>query len=99
MPETPSFRVYLTEHHDGRLSGVMMRWRERWIDTPAPSGYGRDEAEVLAEVEARLHEARALGNVLQRMRRAPGHGRRGGYASHQRRSHGGQRRRQRERRH
>ncbi len=66
MAELPGFRIYLTEHHDGRLTGVLMRWKEYWIDQPPPSGYGRDEAEVQEELEARIHEARATGEDLGR---------------------------------
>ncbi len=62
----PGFRVYITEQHDGRLTGILMRWRERWNDTPPPSGYGRDEEEVLEEIEARILQARAEGDEIDR---------------------------------
>jgi ATP-dependent Clp protease ATP-binding subunit ClpC len=66
MADAPSFRVYLTEHHDGRKTGILMRHRESWLDHPPPSGYGRTDEEVLAELEAHVLVLRAQRESLER---------------------------------
>jgi hypothetical protein len=64
-------------------------------------GHGEDKLRDEHRPQQRMlkHEARAFGNVSQRVRRTPCHGLLSGHASQHCRSHGGQRRRQHERRH
>ncbi|MEM9189124.1 MAG: AAA family ATPase [Myxococcota bacterium] len=66
MADATSFRVYLTVHHDKRISGQLMRSKENWVDGPPPSGYGATAGEVLEELEARVLEALAKGENLDR---------------------------------
>ena len=44
----PSCRVFVTEHDDGKLSGVVMRRTERMLDGPPPAAWGTSVDEVLA---------------------------------------------------
>ncbi|MDY7228501.1 AAA family ATPase [Hyalangium rubrum] len=51
-----SLRVYFTTHHDGRLTGRLLPVWESLFDAPAPSAYGASEAEVYAQLEARVRQ-------------------------------------------
>lgn len=52
--KTPSFRVYFVTHHDGHLTGHLMRSINSVFDGPPQSAYGRNEEEVLKLLEAQL---------------------------------------------
>ena len=54
---TPSFRVYLVSHHDGRATAILMRKIARCFEGPPPSVYGTDPDDALARLEP---HARAL---------------------------------------
>lgn len=49
-----SLRVYFTTHHDGRLTGRLLPVWESLFDAPSPSAYGASEAEVYAQLEAKV---------------------------------------------
>ncbi len=57
----PSFRVFFTEHDNGKLSGVVIRRRAFLLDGPAPATWGDSEADVLAGLEPLLTAAVAGG--------------------------------------
>jgi ATP-dependent Clp protease ATP-binding subunit ClpC len=50
-----SFRVYFVTHHDGRLTGILLRTWDWFFDRPAPAAYGATKEDVLRELEAELH--------------------------------------------
>lgn len=58
---TPSFRVYFVTHHDGHLTGHLMRAIAGFFDGPPQSAYGANEAEVLARLENQLLSAELSG--------------------------------------
>lgn len=62
----PSLRVYFIKHHDGRCSGVLMRPFSQLFDVPPPAAYGDDEEQVLARLEAQLHELLATDGDIGR---------------------------------
>ena len=45
----PSFRVYLTTHDDGRVTGLLVPAIGEHDELPA--GYGDDEAQVLSQLQ------------------------------------------------
>jgi ATP-dependent Clp protease ATP-binding subunit ClpC len=51
-----SFRVYFVTHHDGRLTGVLMRTWDALFDVAPPSAYGASEEEIYAQLEVLLQE-------------------------------------------
>src|SRR6185369_5946285 len=51
-----TLRVFCTRHADGRWTGLLMRWRERFFDIPPPSAYGDTWEEVLAQLESVMTE-------------------------------------------
>ncbi|MCC7542225.1 MAG: ATP-dependent Clp protease ATP-binding subunit, partial [Deltaproteobacteria bacterium] len=59
-----SLRVYLVEHVGGGVSGRLIRPRVGWLDGPAPAAYGRDEDEVLEQLEVQLRERQVDGESL-----------------------------------
>jgi len=54
MSTKRSFRVYFTAHHDGRLTGILLRTWDWFFDRPAPAAYGTSEDDVLEQLEAEL---------------------------------------------
>ena len=52
-----SLRVYFVTHHDGRLTGHLMRWREKMFDGAPPTAYGASEEDVLRQLDVLLSEA------------------------------------------
>ncbi len=52
-----SFRVFFTEHDNGKLSGVVIRRRTVLFDEPAPATWGDREEDVLAGLEPALTSA------------------------------------------
>jgi ATP-dependent Clp protease ATP-binding subunit ClpC len=59
----PSFRVFLTEHDNGKVSGVVVRRRAMLFEEPAPSTWGDSEEDVLAGLEPALTSAVASGGA------------------------------------
>jgi ATP-dependent Clp protease ATP-binding subunit ClpC len=59
MSKKKSLRVYFVTHHDGRLTGRLLRTWESFFDEPAPAAYGATEAEVLGQLEERLRHIEA----------------------------------------
>jgi len=54
-----SLRLYVVNHHDGRVTGILMRAWSFWpFDTPAPSAYGDSvetiKAQLAVELQARI---------------------------------------------
>ncbi len=63
----PSLRVYFVTHHNGCLTGSLMRTWRFFFDAPPPSAYGRDEAEVLNLLQQALEERLAARqDVIER---------------------------------
>ena len=58
-----SFRVFLTEHDNGKVSGVVVRRRSMLFEEPAPSTWGDSEEDVLAGLEPALTAAVASGGA------------------------------------
>ncbi|WP_437575606.1 AAA family ATPase [Sorangium sp. So ce887] len=56
-----SLRVYLIAHHDGRVTGILLRTWAFVFDRPAPSAYGASEEDVLRKIEVELHARVATG--------------------------------------
>ncbi|WP_437286307.1 AAA family ATPase [Sorangium sp. So ce406] len=56
-----SLRVYLIAHHDGRVTGILLRTWAFLFDRPAPSAYGASEEDVLRKIELELHARLATG--------------------------------------
>ncbi len=56
-----SFRVYFVTHHDGRLTGHLMRSQHGFLDPAPPSAYGTTQEEVLALLELQLMAAEVNG--------------------------------------
>ncbi|WP_433929476.1 AAA family ATPase [Sorangium cellulosum] len=56
-----SLRVYLIAHHDGRVTGILLRTWAFLFDRPAPSAYGASEEDVLRTIELELHTRMATG--------------------------------------
>jgi ATP-dependent Clp protease ATP-binding subunit ClpC len=56
-----SFRVYFVTHHDGRLTGVLLRVWDSIFDVPPPSAYGASEDDVYAQLEVLLQEREVTG--------------------------------------
>ncbi|WP_437966031.1 AAA family ATPase [Sorangium sp. So ce260] len=56
-----SLRVYLIAHHDGRVTGILLRTWAFVFDRPAPSAYGASEEDVLRKIELELHARVATG--------------------------------------
>ncbi|KYF68620.1 AAA family ATPase [Sorangium cellulosum] len=56
-----SLRVYLIAHHDGRVTGILLRTWAFLFDRPAPSAYGASEEDVLRKIELELHARMATG--------------------------------------
>ncbi|MGK3999902.1 AAA family ATPase [Sorangium sp. So ce1024] len=56
-----SLRVYLIAHHDGRVTGILLRTWAFLFDRPAPSAYGSSEDDVLRKLELELHARLATG--------------------------------------
>jgi ATP-dependent Clp protease ATP-binding subunit ClpC len=54
-------RVYFVTHHDGRLTGLLMRAITMPFDPPPISAYGATEAEVLEQLEVQLTAAELQG--------------------------------------
>src|SRR6185312_2317295 len=52
----PSLRVFFTTHHDGRLTGKLLRRSRGLFDAPAPTAYGATETDVLAQLDDELVE-------------------------------------------
>lgn len=61
-----SLRVYFVTHHDGRLTGLLMRPFSFFFEKPPPAAYGRSEDEVLARIEGQLLELLATDHDLSR---------------------------------
>ncbi len=57
----PSFRVYFVTHHDGHLTGHLMRSLNSPFDGPPQSAYGETEEDVLRLLEAQLMAAELAG--------------------------------------
>ncbi|WP_437754008.1 AAA family ATPase [Sorangium sp. So ce1389] len=57
-----SLRVYLIAHHDGRVTGILLRTWAFLFDRPAPSAYGASEEDVLRKLEIELHARMATGD-------------------------------------
>jgi ATP-dependent Clp protease ATP-binding subunit ClpC len=55
-----SFRVFFTEHDNGKLSGVVIRRRSAFLDDAAPATWGDTEEDVLAGLEPGLTSDVAL---------------------------------------
>ncbi len=53
----PSFRVFFTEHDNGKVSGVVIRRRELVFDPPPPAAWGDGQDDVLAALEPGLTAA------------------------------------------
>jgi ATP-dependent Clp protease ATP-binding subunit ClpC len=62
----PSLRVYLVKHHDGRLTGILMRPFSSFFDQPPPAAYGETEEEVLARLEGQILELLAVDGDVGR---------------------------------
>jgi len=58
---TPSFRVYFVTHHDGHLTGHLMRAISGLFDGPPQSAYGASEEQVLSRLELQLLGAEMEG--------------------------------------
>jgi ATP-dependent Clp protease ATP-binding subunit ClpC len=56
-----TFRVYFIPHDDGRLTGILLRTRERLFEARAPAAYGVSEADVYAQLERELKARDAAG--------------------------------------
>ncbi len=52
-----SFRVFFTEHDNGKLSGVVIRRRTTFLEHDAPATWGDSEDDVLAGLEPALTKA------------------------------------------
>lgn len=61
MSDGAGLRVYFVTHHDGHLTGILMRARHSLFAPPEPSAYGPDEASVLTQLELQLTEAELRG--------------------------------------
>ena len=59
----PSFRVFFTEHDNGKLSGVAIRRRTTLFDAPPPAAWGDSEDDVLAGLEPQLTALAADADV------------------------------------
>ena len=59
-----ALRVYFVTHHDGRLTGILMRHAAGLFDGPPPSAYGNDEEDVLQQIETQLRELRLRGKLV-----------------------------------
>ncbi|MCA9663946.1 MAG: ATP-dependent Clp protease ATP-binding subunit [Myxococcales bacterium] len=55
-----SLRIYLVEHSDGRVTGILMRRWDRLFDVAQPAAYGENEEDVKAQLLSMLRE-RQLG--------------------------------------
>ncbi len=60
-----SFRVFFTEHDNGKLSGVVIRRRAVLFDGPAPATWGDTEDDVLAGLEPALTAAVAVDGAAR----------------------------------
>ncbi len=58
----PSFRVYFVTHHDGRLTGHLIRSRHGFFDPPPQSAYGASEDEVLEQLAVQLRTSEMTGD-------------------------------------
>ena len=56
-----SLRVYLMHHHDGNVTGVLLRTWDWVFDRPPPSAYGATEEDVLVGLEAEVRAMIASG--------------------------------------
>ena len=62
-----SMRVYIVTHHDGRVTGHLMRTWSSFFDQPPPAAYGESVEDVLVQLEVILQEAiEAAGDTLDR---------------------------------
>jgi len=59
MANKSRLRVYFITHHDGRLTGRLLRHWSWWCEKPAPAAYGVTRADVLRQLEHRVHELQA----------------------------------------
>jgi ATP-dependent Clp protease ATP-binding subunit ClpC len=67
VSQKKTLRVFCTRHSDGRWTGLLMRWRERFFDIPPPSAYGDSWEEVLLQLESVMTERLArMGDELDR---------------------------------
>ena len=55
-------RVYFVTHHDGRLTGILMRAITLPFDPPPLSAYGETEEEVLEQLEVQLTASQLQGH-------------------------------------
>jgi ATP-dependent Clp protease ATP-binding subunit ClpC len=64
VSELPALQVYFTLHHDGHLTGQLLRARQGGLfeDAP-PSAYGRTEEEVLRQLAVRVAELSDAGSL------------------------------------
>ena len=58
----PSYRVYFVTHHDGRLTGHLIRSRAGLFDGPPQSAYGETEDEVYSRLTLQLRTAEITGD-------------------------------------
>ncbi len=66
MSERRSLRVYFVTHGDGRLSGILLRRWEVFLDKPVPAAYGASEEEVLRQLEIEVQERVVEEGTLDR---------------------------------
>ena len=57
-----SYRVYFVTHHDGRLTGHLIRSKASFFDGPPQSAYGADEEEVYNRLTLQLRTAELTGD-------------------------------------